>query len=82
MIQFTLGPFTNPSTSDPVYFTWTSFAMIQGGSYQIDKFSSLFIKAELGSCKIENFSPVDSNNYIYGIASNWTVAMSCTHQIQ
>jgi hypothetical protein len=31
---------------------------------------------------VKKFYPTDSNRYIYGLASNWTLTMSCEHEIE
>lgn len=35
-LQFTLAGFTNPATSSSAYFTWTSYAVLDDGTYMID----------------------------------------------
>lgn len=80
-IQFTLDGFTNPSTSDFQYFLWKSYAVLDGGAYQIDELSNMYIAADQGECIVSDFYPTDDNQYIYGVASNWTFAMVCEHDV-
>jgi hypothetical protein len=39
------------------------------------------IQAVQGSCSISKMYATDGNTMIYGIASNWTVTISCEHPI-
>lgn len=78
-IQFELDGFTNPSTSASAYFQWTSYAVLDNGTFMIDQIDSMYINAEQGECIITYFYPTDDNYMIYGIADSWTVIMSCEH---
>ena len=78
-IVFKIEGFTNPATSEPAYFQFTSYATLDGDVYMIDQLSDFYIEAELGECTISKFYPTDGNYMIYGVAQSWTVTMTCEH---
>lgn len=45
-LTFTLEGFTNPSSTDPAYFVFKSYAALSDGNYEIDEISSMSISAE------------------------------------
>ena len=42
-IEFSLTGFTNPSTSDPKYFVWKSYSVLNAGAFQIDQIENMYV---------------------------------------
>jgi hypothetical protein len=82
-LVFSLSGFTNPATTEAVFFGFNSYAVLSSpaGTWLVDSISSMFIQAQQGTCIIYTFAPTDGNYMIYGVAASWTVTLACDHAI-
>ena len=84
-IVWRMTGFTNPPTSDPQSFHWTSYSQqivtnLGQISYMIDQTTDMILSAQQGECSIDEMYPTD-NDYIYGVPTNYTIKMTCDHLV-
>ena len=80
-VEFSLTGFTNPSTSDPKYFVWKSYSVLNTGAFIIDQIENMYVQAEQGECIVDTLYPTDGNYKIYGKAESWTIRLACEHAV-